>query len=120
MTEPVHCDRTDEHHHHLDSYSGPPDPVMCPLVVPCPAEPTYPHPSLNRLAALEEGWDGYVGLPPTKEALNSAARFDWFPDPSGGLEMVVHTGGRDIYIEILPDGKIGVVEEAVAGVPDEH
>lgn len=64
---------------------------------------------LKELGTLKFDWDGYKGLAPTKEAIDSAMHMTPVPMPDGGIQLEIHIPGGSVEIEIMPDGHIGPV-----------
>jgi hypothetical protein len=65
--------------------------------------------SLRELAELEKDWDGHGSIPPTEDAIRTAANLQVVPVGGGGLQLEIHAGGSDLEIEIQPDGRIVAV-----------
>ena len=79
--------------------------------------------TLRQLTALEEGWDGYDGLPTLPrvaehtqlfleqvEACTSVAP-DLVPLPNGGVQLEWYIGEVEIEVEIEPDGTTTILFE---------
>lgn len=67
--------------------------------------------ALDRLSALEPGWDSYKGKPITKAALDAARAIlstPGYPVPTsdGGIQIEWHCGGVDLENSIHPDGTL--------------
>jgi hypothetical protein len=65
--------------------------------------------ALVELTKLEHGWDGYGSIPPTTDAIRTAAHLQVVPVAGGGLQLEIHAGGGDLEIEIQPDGSIHAI-----------
>lgn len=79
---------------------------------------------LDRLAALEDGWDGDGSSAPAPLVIDTARRLtavlamlaevapttapQFVPTVAGGVDIVWHAGGWNVEIEIPPDGTIEV------------
>lgn len=66
----------------------------------------------------EPDWDSYGALPPTQEARNTLDALWVVPMNNGGVQIELHVGGKDIELEINPDGSIGdfTVKPDTAGI----
>lgn len=62
--------------------------------------------SLDHLRSLRAGWDSYGGKPTADAALRTAESAAWVPVPDGGVQWELRAGGRDIEVEIGPDGSV--------------
>lgn len=58
---------------------------------------------LDKLEKLPKGWDGYGGLPPSKEAIAVARSIQFMP-MCGRLMICIM--GELVTIDISPDGKV--------------
>jgi NTP pyrophosphatase (non-canonical NTP hydrolase) len=77
--------------------------ALCDLAA-APSSPTAG--PLDRLRDLREDWDSYGGKPTTEAALRAAESASWVPVPDGGAQWELHAGGREIEVEIGPDGSV--------------
>ena len=74
---------------------------------------------LNSFKKLENNWDGYDALAPTKEIINTVCLLineldiqpEIFPTPDGGIQLEYVIGeNRHLNIEILPNNTMNVFE----------
>lgn len=68
-----------------------------------------PHADLSSLRDLRKGWDSYDGEPITDAAIRTAEHVYFVPLSDGGIQIELHASGRDIEVEIAPDGSVGEI-----------
>ena len=61
---------------------------------------------VSKLIGLQDGWDGYRGVPPTAAAIDAAKYTHATPLSGGGVMVELHAAGASVEITITPDGKI--------------
>lgn len=106
------------------------------LVIRAEAPPAWFEPTLASMAELlqlEPDWDSYgarrveprtipYGLDLLKYSMREATPTPLVvPAPRGGLQFEWHTGGMDLEVEVLPDGRLSYyLEDAIQQSESEH
>ena len=62
--------------------------------------------SLERLADLKEGWDGYHAPPVSKAAIATCRLLHFTPLGSGGIMIEMHTNEGSVEIEVDEFGRL--------------